>query len=202
MVAGGTAPAGEAPAVGESSLRRRRALTVGAIAIVALAVDQVTKSLAVAHLQNGPVHVIGPFSLALAYNTGIAFSLAIGLTIPIALIAAIVIGGLVWFARSTPTLPAAIAAGLVLGGALGNLSDRIFRGHGGGVVDFIASTFWPTFNVADACITCGCILFALSLVWTPRRENAPLPPAGGTGGTGGAAEAAAGPGPAPEPDRR
>ena len=45
--------------------------------------------------------------------------------------------------------------GLVLGGALGNLADRAFRGHHGDVVDFITLTHWPTFNVADACITVG-----------------------------------------------
>jgi signal peptidase II len=154
-------------------------MTVGAVALLALAADQVTKTLAVHDLGHGPVHVIGPFSLALSYNTGIAFSIGIGLTIPIILIAVIVIGGLVWFARSTPSLPAAIAAGLVLGGALGNLSDRVFRGHGGGVVDFIGSTFWPTFNVADACVTVGCILFALTMLWSPHgaggRARAPEP---------------------------
>jgi signal peptidase II len=152
----------------ESVSRGRRAATVAGVALVALAADQVTKSIAVAHLHDGPVHVIGPFSLYLTYNTGVAFSIGIGLTIPIVLIAVIVIGGLVWFARSTPSLPAAIAAGLVLGGAIGNLSDRFFRGHGGGVVDFIGSTFWPTFNVADACVTCGCILFALTVLRSPR----------------------------------
>jgi signal peptidase II len=141
---------------------------VAAVAVAALAADQITKSIAVAHLQDGPVHVIGPFSFDLTYNTGIAFSIGIGLTVPIILIAVIVIGGLIWFARSTPDLPTAIAAGLVLGGAMGNLSDRLFRGHGGGVVDFIASTFWPTFNVADACVTCGCILFALRALRSGR----------------------------------
>jgi signal peptidase II len=141
---------------------------VAAVAAVALAADQVTKSIAVAHLQDGPVHVIGPFSFDLTYNTGVAFSIGIGLTVPIILIAVVVIGGLIWFARSTPDLPTAVAAGLVLGGAMGNLSDRLFRGHGGGVVDFVASTFWPTFNVADACVTCGCILFALRALRSGR----------------------------------
>lgn len=164
------------PAQAGRSLRRRRAGTVAAVAAVALAADQVTKSIALAHLHNGPVHVIGPFSFALTYNTGVAFSIGIGLTVPILLIGLVVIGGLVWFARSTPALPAAVAAGLILGGALGNLSDRVFRGHGRGVVDFVASTFWPTFNVADACVTCGCILFAVTMLLMPRAQR--TPPAG------------------------
>ena len=51
-----------------------------------------------------------------------------------------------------------VAFGLILGGALGNLSDRLFRGHHGAVVDFITFTHWPTFNVADSSITIGVVL--------------------------------------------
>ena len=54
-----------------------------------------------------------------------------------------------------------LAMGLVLGGAVGNLADRIFRDPGllrGAVVDFVDLRVWPVFNLADAAITCGCIL--------------------------------------------
>jgi signal peptidase II len=73
----------------------------------------------------------------------------------------------------------------VLGGAVGNLSDRFFRGHGGAVVDFIHSTFWPTFNVADSCVVCGCFLLAGTVIFqrpagAPAAGNAPTggPPTG------------------------
>ena len=46
---------------------------------------------------------------------------------------------------------------MIMGGALGNLGDRLFRGNGGSVVDFIHTTFWPTFNVADSAVVCGCV---------------------------------------------
>jgi signal peptidase II len=55
-----------------------------------------------------------------------------------------------------------------LGGALGNLCDRFFRDDHGAVVDFVALHFWPTFNVADACIVVGCVLLAISLLRAPR----------------------------------
>lgn len=47
--------------------------------------------------------------------------------------------------------------GLLLGGILGNFSDRLWRGY---VVDFLEFHWqdrfaWPTFNLADAAITCG-----------------------------------------------
>lgn len=159
--------------------RRRLAVTAG-VAGLAVAADQVTKSIAVAQLQNGPVHVVGPFSFQLAYNSGVAFSVAVGLTLPIVLVAVVVIGGLVAFARHVPSLPAAVALGLVLGGAFGNLADRLFRGHGGAVVDFIHSTFWPTFNVADSCIVCGALLLALVLFRRPH-QRAPTAAAPGPG---------------------
>ncbi len=55
--------------------------------------------------------------------------------------------------------------GLLLGGALGNLTDRIFRSPGlfrGNVVDWIEVTrYWPVFNLADSAIVCGGILIVL-----------------------------------------
>jgi signal peptidase II len=158
---------------------------VAGVALAALAADQITKSLAVEYLRSGPVHLFGPFSFALSYNSGIAFSVGVGLTVPIVLVVVVVIGLLVWFARSVPSRPAAVAVGLVLGGAVGNLSDRFFRGHGGAVVDFIHSTFWPTFNVADSCVVCGCFLLAGTVIFqrpagAPAAGNAPTggPPTG------------------------
>ncbi|MCJ7523608.1 MAG: signal peptidase II [Candidatus Aminicenantes bacterium] len=53
---------------------------------------------------------------------------------------------------------------LILGGALGNVIDRLRLGY---VVDFldayIKSQHWPTFNVADSCITIGVLLLALAM---------------------------------------
>lgn len=58
-----------------------------------------------------------------------------------------------------------LAYALILGGALGNIIDRLRLGY---VVDFldvfVKSWHWPTFNVADSCITIGVALLALSLL--------------------------------------
>jgi signal peptidase II len=146
-----------------------------AVAVAVLVADQVTKSLAVSRLSSGPVHILGPFSFELSYNTGVAFSIGTGLGLPIVLIVLVVVALIAWFGSTVPNLLAAFALGLVLGGALGNLSDRIFRGHHGAVVDFIYSGFWPTFNLADAAIVCGCVLLAVAL-WRagaskPRKDT-------------------------------
>jgi signal peptidase II len=58
----------------------------------------------------------------------------------------------------------ATALGLLLGGALGNLSDRLFRAPGplrGHVVDWIALPHWPVFNIADSAIVTGGLLAVL-----------------------------------------
>ncbi len=51
----------------------------------------------------------------------------------------------------------------VFAGAIGNMVDRIFLGY---VRDFIALDFikFPVFNMADVCITIGCILFVIYLL--------------------------------------
>jgi signal peptidase II len=66
-----------------------------------------------------------------------------------------------------------VGFGLVLGGAVGNLGDRWFRGHHGAVVDYITLSHWPTFNVADAGITIGVVVVALSLALRPVGRAVP-----------------------------
>ncbi|MGH9087655.1 MAG: signal peptidase II [Acidimicrobiales bacterium] len=144
---------------------RRARLVVAVVAAAAVvAADQVTKSLALDDLHR-PVHLLGPLGLALQYNTGSAFSLFTGdgtALIAIAGLLAVAVGWLAWRAWS---LPVAVAAGLVLGGAVGNLVDRVSHGR---VVDFITLSHWPTFNVADSCITVGVVLVALLYLRGPE----------------------------------
>ena len=162
-----TADPGAPPST--SSGPARMAVAVGVVALVVLA-DQLTKWWAVDRLASGPVHVMWRLELALSVNTGSAFSQFQGATpvlVVIALALVAVLCTLVWRA---PTLGRAAVLGLILGGALGNLSDRFFRDTHGGVVDFVEFHFWPTFNVADACITVGCVLLAVSLLRGPARR--------------------------------
>jgi signal peptidase II len=58
----------------------------------------------------------------------------------------------------------ALSLGLLLGGALGNLTDRVFRSPGpgrGAVVDWIDFRIWPVFNLADSGIVVGGLLAVL-----------------------------------------
>ncbi len=143
------------------------ALVVGVLVVL---VDQVTKTLVVSDL-TGPKHLFGPFGLSLGYNSGSAFSLFTGWAPLLVVVALLVVGVLLALALRTRRASVAVALGLVLGGALGNVADRLFRGHHGEVVDFITLTHWPTFNVADACITIGIVLL-IALTWQRNRSDA------------------------------
>lgn len=105
------------------------------------------------------------FNLALAWNTGISFSLLDGgeetrwlLTAGMLIITLILI---IWYFRTDEALPR-LALPFVVGGALGNVVDRV---QYGAVVDFLdfhyAGYHWYTFNIADTAIVCGALLLLL-----------------------------------------
>ena len=139
------------------------AAAVGVVAAVVLA-DQLTKWWAVDRLASGPVHVLWRLDLSLSVNTGSAFSLFQGATGVLIVVAVVLVSVLLVLVWRAPTLGRAAILGLILGGALGNLADRFFRDLHGGVVDYIDFHFFPSFNVADSCITVGCILLVISLL--------------------------------------
>ena len=147
--------------------RRRRISVLVAVAAFVLAADAISKAIVVAHLRDDqPVHLIGNvLMLWLTRNPGAAFSVGTGETVVFTVIAFGVIVYIARTARKLYSLGWAIALGLLLGGAMGNLSDRIFRAPGlfrGDVVDWIAVTrFYPIFNLADSAIVCGGILTVL-----------------------------------------
>ncbi|MBM7367131.1 signal peptidase II [Gordonia hydrophobica] len=158
-----------AQSAGAPSRRRGLALIPILIAVAAVAylLDVLSKALVVANLEYGrPVSVIGDFlTFALTRNSGAAFSMATGYTWILTFVALVVVLGIVRYANRLGSLGWVIGLGLVLGGALGNLTDRMFRSPGpfrGHVVDFIqVGDWWPTFNLADSAVVCGAVLLVL-----------------------------------------
>jgi signal peptidase II len=142
------------------------------ISLLVVALDQVTKSIAVDNLiLFQPVPVFPGFNLTLMHNKGAAFSFlsdqsgwqrwfftVIAIVVSVAIV--------IWMKR----LPAdhrltAVSLALILGGAVGNVWDRILLGY---VIDFIdvyyADYHWPAFNIADSAISVGaCLLIIDSL---------------------------------------
>ena len=161
----------------------RAAFVLFATAAVAYGLDRLTKTWAASALPGDPIDVIpGVLTIRFTENSGGAFS--IGQSAPwffVAVTSAVVIAILATSFRHTNRLVAA-SLGLVLGGALGNLTDRAFRGPGfrGRVVDFIDLHVWPVFNLADTAIVVGAIL--LAVVGFRERDEAPAStPAGPAG---------------------
>ncbi len=163
-----TQPAAEVDDAAGARPRRRIRLLV-TVAAVILAVDVVTKILAVRMLTPGqPVSIAGDtVTWTLVRNSGAAFSMATGYTWILTLIASTVVFGIIWMGRRLVSPWWAIGLGMILGGALGNLVDRFFRSPGplqGHVVDFLSVGWWPVFNVADASVVGGAVLLvALSV---------------------------------------
>jgi signal peptidase II len=133
------------------------------LAAVVLVADRLTTSAAENHL-HGTVHVWGPFGLALQFNSGLAFSLFTGRATLVTVLLGVGVVVLAVLVARVRTMPQAVGGGLVLGGGLGNLSERVVSDHHGLVADFITLSHWPTFNVADACITVGVIVLAASVL--------------------------------------
>jgi signal peptidase II len=166
----------------------RAALAVlGLTAALAVTLDQLVKALATHHLTEGePVRVLGGLIyLSLLRNGGAAFSLGSGYTWVFPVITVAVIGWIIWMGRRLRSVPWAVALGLVLGGALGNLTDRLFRAPGpfqGHVVDMI-SLFTPygrgfaIFNIADSCLTVGVALAVLLELTGRQRDGSRTGPA-------------------------
>jgi signal peptidase II len=132
--------------------------------------DRLTTSLAIDHLHDVR-HVWGPFGLALTYNSGFAFSLFSGRALLVTVVLCIGAVVLAFVVAQVRTITLAVGAGLVLGGAVGNLSERIVGGPGGQVPDFITLRYWPTFNVADACVTVGVIVIVAALLFGGRSVS-------------------------------
>jgi signal peptidase II len=151
--------------------RPRRIGMFLAVALVALALDVVSKVLVVAQLSgDAPKRTLGGLVyLDLARNSGAAFSLGTGFTVILTAVAAVVVVIILRTASRMHSVGWAVSLGLILGGALGNLSDRIFRAPGvgrGHVVDWISvfgpnGQHWPIFNIADSAICCGAVLAAI-----------------------------------------
>ena len=145
----------------------RALLLLAAVAVGVYGIDQGAKFLIDQNLDLGDtIPVLGEvLQLHYVSNSGAAFSLASGFTWILSVVAAGVIVFIIAFAPRIRSLGWATMFGLVLGGALGNLTDRLFRPPGfgtGHVVDFIQVYGFPAiFNGADIAIVSSMGLFLL-----------------------------------------
>lgn len=149
------------------------------LAVIIVALDQLTKFIAADYLASHGEMQLAPFlSFVLVHNTGAAFGILSNaggwqniFFIVVALTACVVILWMSW--RLGPQeLVLALGLMLILGGALGNLLDRLIHGY---VIDFIDVYYrqwhWPAFNIADSAITMGAILLGIDAFRSKSRES-------------------------------
>lgn len=146
------------------------------LSAIIIVVDQITKQLVVKNLAWFEVQPLIPhLNLVHMKNTGAAFSMMSNAhpAFFVLLGTAVSIGILIWLRRNPAgqTL-VAVALSLILGGALGNVIDRVTRGH---VVDFVdfywGSWHFAAFNVADIAISFGAGFLILDMLLDMKRSR-------------------------------
>ena len=144
--------------------------------LLVIAADQLSKIWIRSNLAIGEsLPETGLFRLIHVPNTGAAFGLFQGQSLPLTIVAIVGIVVLLIFVlfiyRRYPFLNDKLgkpALGLILGGTVGNLIDRLRLGY---VTDFIDIGIWPAFNIADSAITVGVILLAYSLIFLTKAKQ-------------------------------
>lgn len=147
------------------------------VSVLVILVDQITKQLVVRNLEwFERIALIPHLNLVHMKNTGAAFSMLSNA--PPLLFVLLGVGvsvGILWWLRRNPRGQTilATALSLILGGALGNVIDRVTRGHVVDFVDFYVGTWhFAAFNVADMAISCGTALLLLDMLLDSRRRAA------------------------------
>ncbi|MGA4507133.1 signal peptidase II [Propionibacteriaceae bacterium G1746] len=153
-----------------------------AVFVVGYAIDQVTKALAVRHLDpaDPPSYLGGLLTLRLIRNPGAAFSMGAAFTevLSVLAIAALVFCA-VWLAPRVRTVAQGAVLGLAMAGIAGNLTDRLLRAPGplrGHVIDFFSVPNFAIFNVADICLTTAAGIVIIWSLLEGRREKAARTP--------------------------
>ncbi len=153
------------------------------IILALLSIDQLTKALVARSIpfQSSQSVIPGFLDLTHIRNRGAIFgffshSESRILFIFLTLVSLVALGLVLYYFFKTPSSQRfmKISLSIILAGALGNLIDRVFRGY---VIDFldfyIKSWHWPSFNVADACITTGAFLLIFILVFKRSEQCIP-----------------------------
>jgi signal peptidase II len=134
------------------------------IVLLVLTADQVTKLLVRENLAVGEsIPQEGAIRLTHVTNSGIIFGIDVPTVVSLIVPLLVVIVALSLYSRYGPfdSWPMNVAVALFIGGSLGNLIDRLVSGH---VTDFVdlrlwGGYHWPAFNLADAAILAGTLLF-------------------------------------------
>jgi signal peptidase II len=161
---------------GAAARSRRVRWVMAGVAVTVVVADQVTKSLVAAgRIADGSS--FGFVTVNVVRNHGASGGIASGYPILVTVAALAITGLAATLALRASGRTAAICLAAVLGGALGNLSDRIFRSPGfgrGGVVDWIHfAGGGGSLDVSDLAIQFGVLGAVAALLltsWSQARR--------------------------------
>ena len=145
-------------------------LITAAVAIIA---DQLVKYWVRAALEPGDViRIIGDFfTITRLNNSGAALGVLSGQRIVLIVVPILVIAVCMWYLlrHKDEHWTCKLALTLIMAGGFGNLIDRALFGE---VTDmFSLSIFPPIFNLADVCVTFGCVLLIVYILFLDRPEK-------------------------------
>ena len=149
-------------------------MLVSAIIVI---IDQITKEVTRSAMMLGESKPVIKHFFHFTYvtNDGMAFGLnfpgGIYFFTSVSLLMTVFLGWYFWQQKESD-LTLRLSLALILAGAIGNLIDRMLFGT---VVDFfdfmIGSYHWYIFNVADASVTIGMVLYIYSSIITQSEVN-------------------------------
>ena len=100
-------------------------------------------------------------------NTGASFGMLQGNNVLLAWISVVILG-LIMVNADKIKKDQVFPFILIVSGLLGNLIDRVFRGH---VIDFIDFKFWPVFNLADSLIVVGVVWLIVVILREDYKDS-------------------------------
>jgi signal peptidase II len=141
--------------VNKSFLKKQEFL----FAIIVLSViilDQLTKFL-IRHFQ--PVWDLKFLTIQFIQNTGAGFGILQGRTLWLGILSLVVAAIIIYnYKHISKERLMQYSFAIFLGGTIGNMIDRLLIGY---VTDFIYFSFWPAFNIADACLSIAVIIIVV-----------------------------------------
>ena len=147
------------------------------VSAVIVVIDQITKAVTRSEMMLGESRPVikNFFHFTYITNDGMAFGLnfpgGIYFFTSVSLLMTVFLGWYFWQQKDSD-LTLRLSLALILAGAIGNLIDRMLFGT---VVDFfdfmIGSYHWYIFNVADASVTIGMVLYIYSSIITQSEVN-------------------------------
>ncbi len=146
------------------------------IGLLCTLIDQISKIIIISSCTLGEVNDIihSFFSISYIKNYGAAWGIFSDSTILLAIISIIFLIFSLKYVNDKEKINKIemVSYGLLLGGIVGNLIDRIFRGH---VVDFLSFNIFgydfPVFNIADSFIVIGIIIILFMTFLESKGTN-------------------------------